>query len=73
MSADVNEVARLIEGLGLECHVTETGHEVYWFDEYGVRWSYFGRLYSGRESRLTAYSISPVEAVERATGRKVGP
>ena len=67
MSADVNEVCRLLEERGVDHGVTDTGHEVYWHTADGVRWSYFGRLYCGRESRLCAYGISPQSAVERAT------
>ena len=70
MSADVNEVCRLLDELKIE-HNEIDGHEVRWRDEDGKQWAFFGRIYSGRGTRLCAYDIDPVKAVERATGRKV--
>lgn len=71
MSADVNEVCRELDELGIEYTVTENGHEVFWYDEWGVRWSFFGRVWAGRGTRLCAYDINPSVAVKHATGRAV--
>lgn len=68
MSADINEVCRMLEDRAIPHGVSDSGHEVYWVDARGVRWSYFGRLYSGRESRLCAYGITPQMAVETVCG-----
>jgi len=65
MSADVNEVCRLLDAKGIEHHETDTGHEVYW-DAGDVRWSYWGRIYGGRGPRLTAHGIGPRQAVAAA-------
>ena len=73
MSADVNEVCRLLDERGLEHRVTETGHEVVWYAEDGTRWSYYGMLYAGRTSRLTCYGVRPERAMEIATAASGRP
>ena len=42
MSADVNEVCRLLEDLDIDHEVAQNGHEVRWRDADGVRWAFFG-------------------------------
>ena len=68
MSADVNAVARLLREKGIQYTESTSGHEVRWTDpdDEGVQWAYFGRIYSGRDSRLCAYGIDPSEAVRKA-------
>lgn len=68
MSADVKEVERLLDERGIDYSVTDTGHEVRWVGRDGRKWSYYGRLYSGRDPRLTAYRIDPEDAVKIACG-----
>ena len=63
MSADVNEVCRLLEDLDIDHEVAQNGHEVRWRDADGVRWAFFGSLYSGRVTRLCAYDVTPETAV----------
>ena len=68
MSADVNEVARLLDALGIEHSESADGHDIRWRDHNGCVWAYYGAIYGSCDSRLCAYGVTPDEAVRRSIG-----
>lgn len=70
MVTDVEQVTRLLIDSGVDPLVTIARHEVTW-EQRGIRWTYFGSLYGGREPRLTAYRVTPEQAVAVAAGEVV--
>ena len=70
MVTDVEQVARMLIDAGVDPMVTIARHEVTW-EQRGIRWTYFGSLYGGRETRLTAYRVTSQQDVAVAAGEVV--
>ena len=63
----MEQVTRLLIDAGIDPLVTIARHEVTW-EQRGVRWAFYGSIHGGREARLTAYRVSPEQAVKIASG-----